>query len=413
MIKRNLTEKLIKLLQFFPVVAIVGARQVGKTTLARFAAPDWYYIDLEKPEDFERVEQDPQLLFEQYPRRLIIDEAQILPSVFNVLRGVIDKNREEKGRFIITGSSSAVLLTHLSESLAGRIAVIELDPLKMNEYYQYPLSPFYETLRGNLPVANLLSYQPCVTSEQLHQFWLKGGYPEPILSAEKDFYLLWMQQYRDSYIHRDLAQLFPKLNKVKYQRFISMLSQLSGTIVNRSELARSLETDEKTAREYLKIAEGTFIWRELLSYERSSVKSIVKMPKGHIRDSGLLNHFLRINSMDKLYEYPAIGRSFEAFVIEEILKGLSGTLETNWTASYYRTRSGVEIDLILEGYFGTIPIEIKYGSYTALKYLRNMTQFIAENEKTGFSIPFGLIINQSQEVRWLTDRILQIPAILL
>jgi predicted AAA+ superfamily ATPase len=403
-IRRNLANKLEKLLKFFPVVAVVGARQVGKTTLVRSFAPDWYYLDLEKPEDYDRAVHDPQLLFEQHPRQLIIDEAQILPELFNVLRGVIDAKREEKGRFIITGSSSMRLLTQISESLAGRIAIIELEPLKANEYYQIPLSPFYKFLCGHMLVDELLSYQPPISHQQLQYFWLKGGYPEPLLHQENEFGLLWMQQYRDTYINRDLAMLFPKLNKIKYQRFVAMLSQLSSTIINRSDLARTLEIDEKTVREYLKIAEGTFIWRELLSYENSFVKSIVKMPKGHIRDSGLLNNFLRINSIEKLYENPIVGRSFEAFVTEEIIKGLSATMETNWNAFYYRTRSGVEVDLILQGNFGVIPIEIKYGTYTSLKQLKNLSQFIAEN-----NIPYGIIINQSSEARWVNDHIFQLP----
>lgn len=411
MLKRNLSDKLKRLLSFFPVIAILGARQVGKTTLAREVAPDWYYLDMENPEDYERAEHDPLLLFEQYPRHLIIDEAQILPSLFTVLRGVIDTRREEKGRFIITGSSSATLLNQITESLAGRIAIIELEPLKVNEYYQYSLSPFYDFICGHVSTTEFLTYIPPIDNGQLQFFWLKGGYPEPVLSQEKDFYALWMQQYRATYIQRDLSLLFPKLNKIKYQRFITMLSQLSGTIINRSELARALEIDEKTAREYLKIAEGTFIWRELLSYDKSPIKSIVKMPKGYMRDSGLLHNFLRINSLETLYENPIVGRSFESFVIEEILKGLSATLETNWDFYYYRTRSGSEIDLIIQGNFGIIPIEIKYGRYTPLKQLKNLSDFIQESEKKlHLSIPYAIVINQSQEARWLTDRILQIPA---
>jgi len=403
--KRNLGEKIKKLLSFFPVVAIIGARQVGKTTLARSLAPDWYYLDLEKPEDYERAVQDPQLLFQQHSRKLIIDKAQFLPELFNVLRGVIDAKREEKGRFIITGSSSMSLLTQISESLAGRIAIVELEPLKANEYYEAPLSPFYEFIGGNMPTDELFSYQTPITHSQLQNFLLKGGYPEPLMHQEKDYYSQWMQQYRNTYIHRDLAALFPKLNKIKYQRFVAMLSQLSGTIINRSDLARTLEIDEKTAREYLKIAEGTFIWRELLSYENSAVKTIVKMPKGHIRDTGLLNNFLRINTLDKLYENPIVGRLFESFVIEEILKGLSSTFETNWNAYYYRTRAGVEVDLILQGNFGVVPIEIKYSTHTPLKQLKNLNQFISENASS-----YGIIINQSSEARWLSDRIIQLPA---
>lgn len=406
-INRNSAAHIRYLLSRFPVVALIGARQCGKTTLVKELLPDWEYFDLEQPDHYQLISHDPAFFFKQYPRQLIIDEAQLLPAAFNVLRGVIDEHRQEVGRFILTGSSSPELLEQISESLAGRIATIELGTLKANEIYQVPLSPFYDLFESPLSRSRIESLrqssQP-LQNLQMVQHWLRGGYPEPVLAQDQRFYDQWMTEYRMNYVNRDLAKLFPRLNKIAYQRFISVLSQLSGTIINKSQLARDIEVDEKTIREYLRIAEGTFLWRQLPSYENHPMKSVVKMPKGYIRDSGLLNYLLRIHDLPQLYEHLKVGNLFESFVIEEILKGLASKGIVNFQAAYYRTRSGVEIDLILEGYFGVLPIEIKYGSTVNLKQLSSLRSFVQEKK-----LPFGVLINQSDRLIWLCEEIVQIP----
>lgn len=400
---RNVTKKILKLLEVFPVVAIIGARQTGKTSLAKFIGKNWYYLDLEKPSDYQRIDDDANLFFQQHPGQVIIDEAQAVPKLFKVLRGVIDEDRKHHGRFILTGSSSPALLTQISESLSGRIAIIELGTFKANEVYETPLSPFYNIFTENFDLTELKNHAP-LSNQQMQQIWLKGGYPEPVLANDDFIYQHWMEQYQDTYINRDVAKLFPRLNKINYQRFIYMLGKLSGTILNRSNIARNLEVSEGSIREYLRIADGTFLWRELPSYEKNIMKATIKMPKGYIRDSGLLHHFLKIMSLDDLYLNPILGSSFEGFVIEEILKGLSATFVTNWDCYHYRTRNGAEIDLILEGPFGILPIEIKHGSVCTLKQLRTLQQFIDEHQ-----LLLGLVINQSNEVTWLTSKILQVP----
>lgn len=207
-----------------------------------------------------------------------------------------------------------------------------------------------------------------------------------------------------NYINRDIAQLFPRLNKHKYQQFIKMLSKLSSTIVNKSDLARALEVSEASAREYLKIAEGTFIWRELTSFESNVIKSILKMPKGHLRDSGLLHYLIDINSLDDLYTHPQLGQSFEAFVVEELVKGLNATEITHWSYHYFRTKKGAEIDLVLKGPFGVLPIEIKYGKQVNPRQLANLKSFIEKHK-----LAFGIIINQSDTAMWLSDTVFQLP----
>lgn len=403
-IQRNLQAKSEELLNNFPVLAILGARQCGKTTFTKQLKPDWKYFDLENPNDFEVISRDPVFFFEQFPQHLILDEAQDYPEIFKTLRGVIDSDRTQKGRFIITGSSSPDLLNHISETLAGRIAIIKMDTLKANEACLQPLSEFYEVFYHPLDRKNLIEGPPRISNSDMQKIWLTGGYPEPVLQNQPDYYAQWMQQYRDTYINRDLSKLFPRLNKFAYQQFLSMLSKLSGTIINKAELSRAIDVSQPTIAEYLHITTGTFLWRSIPSFSSNRIKSLIKMPKGHMRDSGILHYLLKISDMDSLITSPNVGLSFEGFVIEEILKGLEATSVINWEQYYYRTSSGAEIDLILHGPFGLLPIEIKHGSTVKTKQLQALAHFIQE-----FECPFGIVINQASETRWLTPQIYQIP----
>ena len=401
---RNYAQKARQLLSMFPVLLILGARQVGKTVLAKSLAPDWDYFDLEKPAHYDRISHDPSLFFEQHPEHIIIDEAQELPVLFNVLRGVIDQRRQQRGRFIITGSSSLELLEQSADSLAGRIAILEIANCKINEYCEQPLSPFYNVFEQTLD-PKLLPIGPApLASASVQKLWLKGGYLEPLLHKEEGFHAQWMANYHSSYIFRDIAKLFPNLNKLAYRRFLTIVSQLSATILNKSNIARSIEVSQKTVTEYLKILENTYLWQLLPSFEKNITKTIVKMPKGYLRDTGLLHYLLGIQSYEPLYNHPLVGQSFESFVIEEIIKGLQATMVTNWHVHYYRTRKGAEVDLIIEGPFGILPIEIKHSSFTPINKLSALSNFIQTQQ-----LPFGLLINQSQEARWLSRQILQIP----
>lgn len=354
--------------------------------------------------DYDQVMRDPEYFLKQHPAHVILDEAQLAPELFPLLRSVIDEDRQQKGRFIITGSSSPELIKNISESLAGRIAIIELGTLKANEYYRNPLSDFYRIFQHKLSKNNIHIETPLLNLKQIQHCWLLGGYPEP-MSENKRFFQEWMIDYQATYINRDIAKLFPRLDKIAYRRFITMLGKLSNKIMNQSDLARSLSVSEPTIKHYFTIALGTYLWRQLQSYENNVMKSVVKMPKGYIRDSGLLHHLLRIDSLETLQSDPDCGFSFEAFVIEEILKGIQDAGVRDCDAYYYRTRGGAEVDLILEGRFGVLPIEIKHGIQVDRKQLRSLNDFIKEHH-----CAFGVLINQSDKIIWLTENIVQVPA---
>jgi len=402
-VKRNLQPKILKLLESFPVVAIVGPRQSGKTHLSKVLRPEWRYVDLEDPQTFEMISEDPKFFFNKNPSQVVIDEAQMLPSVFNTLRGVVDDDRKKNNRFIVTGSSSPELLKNISETLAGRVAIVELETFKYNEKAHKELSPFYNLFKG-AEINSLTESSYAIDSKEILKFWFYGGYPDVVLSDSVEVKELWFDNYIRNYINRDVKKLFPRLNTQKFQRFLLMLFKLSGTIVNRREIAQVVEVSEPTIKDYIEIAHGTFIWRNLNSFEHNIKKEVIKMPKGHIRDSGILHHMLKLSSLEQLDQHPVVGSSFESFVVEEILKGVHATMATAWSYHYYRTRNRAEIDLILHGKFGVIPIEIKYGMMTSKKSLHTLRRFIKEHQ-----LQYGIVINNSEHIEWLCPEVLQIP----
>jgi predicted AAA+ superfamily ATPase len=236
-------------------------------------------------------------------------------------------------------------------------------------------------------------------------FFLRGGYPQPVLNPSQDYYLDWMENYFQTYINRDIRKLYPKLDSLKYRRFISILSELSGTIINKAQVGRSLDISEVTVRDYLEIADKTFIWRMIPSYEKTKIKSVTKMPKGIMRDSGLLHYLSQTDTREKLLRSPNYGQNFESFITEELIRGMQATIKGRWDYYYYRTKNGIEVDLLLEGRFGLLPIEIKAGSSTSIKDVKSLTYFLET-----MNLPLGMVINNDTEIKMLSQRIIQIPA---
>ncbi|MCK5883771.1 MAG: ATP-binding protein, partial [Bacteriovoracaceae bacterium] len=409
--KRNLEQKINNLLSIFPCVLIAGPRQCGKTFLTKRLRPSWKYFDLENPQTFDKIHDDLNFFFANNNQNIIIDEAQLSPSLFRTLRGVIDNKRELNDRFILTGSSSPELIKNVTETLAGRVAIVELSPFKSNENNQKIIPDFYSIFNNEFSISNiddLLNLVPRIDQKTLFKNFLKGGYPTPAGTDDDFLYKNWMEEYFRSYILRDVKNLFPKLDSIKFRRFITMLTSLSGTIINRSQLGRSLNVNEGTIKNYLDIAHGTMIWRNIPSFERSKVKSVIKMSKGIFRDSGLGNYLQGLHTFEKLNNSPLVGQNFESFVIEEIIRGVQATGTTRWDYSYFRTKSGAEIDLILDGEFGLLPIEIKYGTTTRLKQLTSLQNFIKDH-----NLPYGIVINNSEKPERLSEKIIQIPVTLL
>lgn len=409
--KRHCETRIQELLSQFPAVLLLGVRQCGKTYLLKNLYPTWKYFDLENLKDRDFLTRDFDFFFQEYPQNIILDEAQEIPELFKHLRGVIDCNHKLNGRFLITGSSSPELIAKASDSLAGRIAILELGTFKVSEIRKKELSPFFEIFSSALKPATLnflKSLQAGNEHFNVLRFMLRGGYPSPCLSRDKDYFNVWMQNYFDTYINRDIKKLYPRLDSLRFQRFVSMLSELSGTMINCAQIGRSLALNEVSVRDYLEIADKTYIWRQIPSFSHSKKKSLVKTPKGFLRDSGLIHYLLNIKTEEQFLRSPKAGQIFESFVIEEILKGAALKCSGRWSYSYYRTKNGAEIDLLIKGDFGLLPIEIKFSSFVESRTLIALKKFIQEH-----SLPFGLVINNSREIKMVSEKILQIPAVCL
>lgn len=331
LVTRNAETVILKDLRNFPVVAILGPRQCGKSTLAKMLKDrieGFVYLDLESPSDLRKLD-DPELFFEVNRLKTVcLDEIQLKPELFPVLRSIVDRTGR-KGQILILGSASQSLIRQGSESLAGRISFMELTPFLVSEI---------EALPGY--------------SER--DFWFRGGYPDSFLASDNGVSVRWRENFLRSFIERDLPQLGVRVTAKNLRRLLTMCAHSQGQLFNSSKLAASLGVSYHTVRDYVDLFEQTYMIRTLLPYEVNLKKRIVKSPKVFIRDSGLLHTLLEIHDFNGLMGHPVFGASWEGFALENIL-GATG----NWRSYFYRTSSGSEVDLILEHGKKRIAVEFK------------------------------------------------------
>ena len=349
MYKRERTERIINRLGQNPTVAILGPRQIGKTTLAHAVAKitsrngqPSIYLDLENPEDFQKL-QDPAPYLAQHADKLIIlDEVQRYPDLFNALRGIIDQRRREgrgNGRFLILGSATNDLLKQSSESLAGRIHYTELAGL----------NPFEIESPGGEP---------------LQQLWMRGGFPDSYAATGDQASYDWRQNFIRTYLERDIPQLGPRIPATTLMRFWTMLAHTQGELLNASKLASALGVESVTISRYIDLMSDLLLVRRLEPWHGNVKKRLVKSPRVYVRDSGLVHSLLRINDYEALSGHPIRGKSWEGFVIETILNALPAGVY----ASFYRTAAGAEIDLVISfGLDEHWAIEIKASHTPALE----------------------------------------------
>ena len=320
MIPRRIETELHSLLADYPAVALLGPRQVGKTTLALEVArtTDSVYLDLESPADRARLS-DPELYLSDHEDKLVIlDEVHRAPELFQSLRGLIDRGRRRgrrSGRFLLLGSASMDLLQQSGETLAGRIAYLELGSLDVLE----------------------------VERRDQDRLWIRGGFPDSFLAGDDGRSLTWRENFIRTYLERDVPQLGPRIPAETLRRFWMMLAHSQGGLLNVSALARGLGVDGRTVSRYMDLMVDLLLVRRLTPWRENVGKRLVKSPKIYVRDSGVVHALLSLESKEDILGHPVVGPSWEGFVIESLLSVAPDRAD----ASFYRASGGAEIDLVL------------------------------------------------------------------
>lgn len=348
MIKRRIFDRVVELLNRSPAVALMGPRQVGKTTLATEIARRQasVYLDLESPRDLAKISDFELFYAGNRDKLIILDEIQRVPGLFSVLRGVIDRERRrgrKVGQFLFLGSASIDLLQQSSETLAGRIAYIELHPFDVLEI--------------------AVTHKKTGQGEAFERLWLRGGFPESYLAANDNASLDWRQNFIRTYLERDIPQLGPRVPAETLRRFWTMLAHNQSTTLNAANLARGLGISGQSVVRYLDLMVDLLLLRRLQPWSANTGKRLVRSPKVYIRDSGIAHALLGIEDMDDLLGHPVVGGSWEGFVVENILTVASPRTQ----AFFYRSAGGAETDLVLEIKPGQRwAVEVKRSSAPAL-----------------------------------------------
>ena len=374
MIKRRLSSQLQQSLSEFPVTALLGPRQVGKTTLARLVAselpPDkTVYLDLELPSDVAKLAEPELYLRGHHNNLVVIDEVQRAPELFPLLRALVDQDRRP-GRFLLLGSASPELSRFGAESLAGRIMYHELSPFSLDE----------------------------AGTNELSKLWTRGGYPLSFLAASDEESLRWREAFIATYLERDIPQLGIRVPATTLRRFWTMVAHHHGNLWNASSIANALGVSSPAASRYLDILCDTFIVKQLAPFSANLKKRLVKL-----RDSGLLHALLGIHNNEQLQGHPVIGASWEGMVIEQIL----AILPTGIEPYFYRTAAGAEVDLLLVPRGGaSLPIEIKHSLSPKVS---NGFRSVMDDLKCDR----GFIIYPGNEAYPITSRITVLPITML
>ena len=331
---RKIKKRLERRLKSYPAVALVGPRQSGKTTLARSLSTEYFDLEMES----ERLRLDiewPSLMAKE--RLIVFDEAHTWPELFTRLRGTIDADRRRKNRFLLLGSVSPALMHHVSESLTGRLSVVELSPFILPELPDIPLS----------------------------ELWLRGGFPDGgILSSV--LYPQWQKDYLDLLTQRDLPNWGLSAKPQVMQRLLKMLAAVSGQLWNASQISQSLGLSYHTVNSYVDFLEGVFLIRKLAPWSTNLKKRLIRSPKCYWRDTGILHSLLNVRNHKILLSQPWVGASWEGFVIEQILstQNASGESAEGW---FFRTTDGTEIDLLFRHNDQLWAVEVKLTSHPSLQ----------------------------------------------
>jgi len=392
MYQRQSQQRLIQRLQQFPAVGLLGPRQVGKTTLAfaqKALYPDALYLDLELP-SAQRQMDDPEAFLMAHAQQLVIlDEVQRMPELFGILRGVIDQRRrmgQASGQFLLLGSATGVLMQQSSESLAGRVAYVELPPLQAPEIF---------------------TDQPSVAD--LNALWVRGGFPLSWLAPNDADSMTWREVFMATYLEKDIPALGPRIPATTLRRLWTMLAHHQGELLDLSKLAAALAISGQTVSRYIDLLCDLMLVRRLPAWHGNVGKRLVRSPKVYVRDSGLVHALLGLPNLDAVLGHPIAGSSWEGFVMEQLINAA-----TQAQACFYRTSNGAEVDLVLTfRNQQTWVVEVKRSSaptvsrgfYQAATDLGAVRKLLVAPVAQPYPLKDGIeVVDVMTAIRWVTEQ---------
>ena len=402
-VQRLLTNKLERLAKNFKAVLIVGARQVGKSTLLDHCFPDLKHITFDALSDDLGAREDPIRFLNNFQPPIILDEIQYCPELLSSLKRYVDQS-EQKGQYLLTGSQNLSVLKHTAESMAGRVAIMQLDALTMDEIAQTPQNMLVNYLNAPHQLINNFSgFLPL--NHTLYDMIWRGGMPG-ILPLDNDSVTDYFASYVKTYIERDVRLLENIQNITDFERFVRFSAALTTQEVNYTHLGREIGIARNTATHWLDTLKHTYQWHEIMPYHGNAIKRIAKKSKGYFHDTGIACYLQRISSSDALAANPMLGALFENLIVMNLLK-LANTISTPPYAYHWRTSAGAEVDLIFERDAKLYPIEIKCKGQLTKHDARGLKAFYASYPK--HQIMPGLIIYAGNECYQLDDLVTAVP----
>mgnify|MGYP003385933423 CR=1 FL=1 len=400
---RHLEGKVAHLSQKFKSVLVLGARQVGKTTLLKHLFPSARYFVFDPTRDLYNARIDPDLFLKSYLPPLVLDEVQYVPEVLSALKRFMD-NREEKGQYFLTGSQNFAALKQVSESLAGRVVIVELDPLSIYELAQVPSSQSWLHHYMTSPESLLSKPTQTLNLDLLEILW-RGTYPGTLdlaLSDYGDFF----HSYLQTYVERDVRNLTNVRDLTEFTRFASLQAALTAQEVNAAFLGREIGISPQTAQNWQYALQNSYQLIVIPAYSGNLLKRLSQKSKAYWSDTGFACHLMRINSPDALLGHPAFGHLYETFCVNQILRLLKATGKP-FNVYHWRTGNGAEVDLIIEMDGIYYPIEFKASTNPTRRHTRGIAQFCADYPH--LNIAPGVIVHGGDQAYKLSENIYAVP----
>jgi predicted AAA+ superfamily ATPase len=408
--KRKLEETIVELFDIFPIVTITGPRQSGKTTLIKhYINNKWKYYSLDDRELLLRIKSDPTLFVRTFDANIAIDEAQKCPELFHAVKDIVDK--EFPYKILLSGSANFLLLKSITETLSGRVGILELLPFSLAEKFDLKPNHFIDIVFGSENIDRLFANLSGLNKKKIKDkdilyFILHGGYPKIYNLNSERARLRWFQDYISTYLERDLRDLAQVGDLDTFQRVYKIIAYQNAGIFNMSSIASDVGITVQTVKKYISILETSYQVGLLPSYHFSQRKQIIKTPKIFYLDTGMVNYFVRNHSIEKMLNTGLWGAILEAHVYAELLKEAKDIVPKP-SIYYWRTNNGAEVDFIIEKDNLLVPIEVKSSIQIRRSSIRGLKSF-TESQAEG-TVPFSIVLYRGEEVVYLNNSTIAVP----